>query len=552
VRAWPAIRAALILSPPLALIAAATLFVARQYRDTPPLSPDAGGRLVVVVVFDQMRGDYVTRWAPLFGTDGFERVKREGVWYSETRIPYAVSTTGPGHATIGTGRPPRSHGIVDNAWVDLATNKVVYCATGTRPHERVPPGPGGGQSPERMLAPTVGDTLATSGRGRVLSLALKDRAAVMMGGVTPTGCYWFDGSGEFVTSDYYRERLPPWAARFNAGKPADAARQQPWDRLLALQVYADHAGADDAPGEPKPAVFPHAIPANDALFASPAGNEMLWDFARAALDGEGLGRSGGTDLLMLGFSANDLVGHAYGPDSQEVLDITLRSDKLLAAILAELTTRFGPDRFTLILTADHGVCPLPEHARADHPDAARFDALAVYGPLAVALDDAFGRSPGGAGWVEHLTFPWMYLNQRRIAAQGLDRSAVQAYAAQWCANHPDVAATAFPRDLLAGPPAADPLLRAAQLSYRPDRCGDLYLLQKPYAIPRGLTGTGTTHGTPYPYDTHVPLMAIGHGVPKLGEQPTRVSSLTTARLTAHCLGLDDLPLPEPLPAGWAK
>ena len=563
VRVWPALRGVLILTPAVALVAAGVVFVARQFDgDEMPPPPDVGGRLVVVVVFDQLRGDYLERWSKLFGPAGFEKLKAGGVWYSDAHIPYAVTTTGPGHASLSTGRPPSVHGIVDNAWFDRGRGKAVNCAIGDRGYDRVPshggpdPSAGGGQSPDRLLTSTVGDELVASHAGRVFSLALKDRAAVLMGGKTPTGAFWFDaGSGQFVTSSYYRDRLPPWAEAFNASKPAARLAGHDWTRLLDPAVYEVHAGPDAGAGEGAANLFPHVIPAVvksfDAVVASPAGNELLWEFAQAAVEAEGLGQRGGTDLLMLGFSANDFVGHAYGPDSQEVLDMTVRSDKLLGEIVASLTEKFGADRLSFVLSADHGVCPLPERAVATHPDARRFDPVATYAPLSGVLDARFGRGETPGQWVERIDYPWIYLNQRHVAAMKLDRAAVERVAADWAGHRPEVAAVAFPREVLAGPPSEEPFARAAQLSFHPDRSGDVYLVAQPYCNPGGKLASGTTHGTPHPYDTHVPILAFGANVPQLGEQSGRVSSLLVAPIVARCLGLaPPLGLPEKLPAEW--
>jgi len=553
----------LILSPAFALVAAGVVFLVRQFDDTPVAPPDeAGGRLVVVVVFDQFRGDYLTRWSKLFGPDGFEKLKADGVWYSDAHIPYAVTTTGPGHASIATGLTPSVHGVVDNAWFDRTSAKPVYCATGVRSYDRVPslggpdPAAGGGQSPDRLLVGGVGEALVAENRGRVFSLALKDRSAVILGGKSPTGAYWFDsGTGQFATSGFYRDRLPPWAEAFNAGKPAARLAGAEWNRLLDPAVYEATAGPDAGAGEGTANLFPHRAPADaktyDALVASPAGNDLLWEFAQAAIDAEGLGQRGGTDLLLLGFSANDLVGHAYGPDSHEVLDVTLRSDRLVADLVAKLAAKLGADRLSVIVTADHGICPVPERARAAHPEAQRFDPAAVYAPLNAVLDARFGAGDAPATWVERIDYPWLTLNARQIASRGLDPAAVERVAAEWAANRPEVALAAFPRSLLAGPTLAEPFARAAQLSFHPDRCGDVFLLTVPYTYPSGKLASGTTHGSPHAYDTHVPVVAFGVNVPKLGERGGRVSSLLVAPIVAHCLGLDPLPgRPERLPPEW--
>ena len=570
-----ALRLLLILSPSFALLGVGAWYVS-THATPPPPSPSRG-RLVVLVVFDQMRGDYPDRWQPLFGDDGLRTLAADGVWYADAHLPYAASSTGPGHASIATGAPPAIHGIVENEWFDRKQGRKVYCAAGDRPYERVPrhkdagarSKDDGGMAPDRLLAPTVADALraATDGKGRAVSLALKDRAAVLMGGKEPAACYCFDtATGQFHTSAYYRERIHPWVERFNQSKAADRWFGTNWDRLGDAAVYDRLAGPDDAPGEgtgtnKQGVTFPHPLSLNQpapnaryyaALESSPFGNELLWELAKVAIEEEQLGRRDAPDLLCLGFSSNDPIGHAWGPDSHEVLDVTVRSDRLLAAILAHLTATLGPDRFAVVVTSDHGVCPLPERAVRDHPEAERFDFGSEYGGLGAVLDTAFGRHDAGPGkWVEALP-PWFYLDRKAAAARDIPPEEVERVAARWVGNRPRSVA-AFARHQLTGPPLADPLGRMVQLSYHPDRCGDVWVVNKPYTLGTGVTTTGTSHGSPHDYDTHVPILAAGAGVPKLGRRTGRVSSLLVAPVVCRALGIaPPAGATEPLPEGFEE
>jgi hypothetical protein len=562
------LRVALVALPALLLAAVgAWLLVGRTESPLPP-APQPG-RLVVVAVFDQMRGDYLARWAEMFGPDGFEKLKQAGVWYSDAHLPYAGSSTGPGHASIATGLPPSIHGIVENQWFDRKSGKTVYCAVGDRPYERVPAAANArGMSPDRLLVPTVGDALrkATRGKSRVFSLSLKDRAAALMGGKEPTGCYYFDtATGEFVTSTYYRERVHPWVEQFNKSRAADRWLGQQWTRLGDAARYDAMAGPDDAPGEGtglsgQGRTFPHPFGKDvtaagpryyNALDCSPAGNELLWEMAKACIDNEKLGHGDAADLLFLGFSANDLIGHSWGPDSHEVLDATLRADRLVAEMVKYLDEHVGAGRYALLVTADHGVCPLPERAQADHPEAVRYSPSAEFGALGEILDTTFGKlslAPGN--WFERdigRTFPWVYLNRRLPESHGVPVKEVAQVAAQWLGNRPE-AQTAFVWTTLAGPPLADPLGRQAQLSFHPDRCGDLYIVPRPYTLPMG--APGTTHGGPHPYDTHVPVLAAGCGIPALKQRKDAISSLIVAPIICQALGLEPPGLTEKLPPGF--
>ena len=327
-----------------------------------------GGKLVVLVVFDQMRGDYPARWAEHFGPGGFERLKKDGAWYSNVHLPYACSSTGPGHASISTGAPPSMHGIIENEWYDRASAARMYCVQPTRPFDIVPPAPKGtasrgseaGFSPERLLVETVGDRLqAASANNRVVSLSLKDRTTVLMGGKKPTAAYCFDTrDGLFHTGAYYRDAVHPWVAEFNASGKANERIGKEWTRFRADLDYEKLSGRDDAVGEStgiadgdfsQKRFFPHPFPAKPqfdkrpkpyyaCIEASPAGNELLFELVKKAIAAENLGNGEGTDFLCVSFSSNDLIGHLWGPDSQEVLDITLRSDKMIGSGL--LSPRF--------------------------------------------------------------------------------------------------------------------------------------------------------------------------------------------------------------------
>ncbi len=543
----------------------------RQAANTPaPVREGPNRKLVVLVVFDQMRGDYLTRWAAQFGPDGFERMKKDGVWYNDCHIPYACTTTGPGHASIATGVPPSVHGIVDNEWYDRNAAARVYCTQPVRPYDRVPPQAGtGGFSPERLLSETVGDRLqaATGGKGRVVSLSIKDRTAVLMAGRKPTAVYCLDsGSGLFHTSSYYRESVHPWVAEFNRSAKVNQWVGREWTRLRADLDYTALAGPDDATHEgygfAQKRVFPHSMGDEPkpgpryygAVETSPFGNELLLELAKAAIAGEKLGRGEAADLLCVSFSSNDLVGHQWGPDSWEVLDVTLRSDRLIAELLRYLDETVGKDRYVMVVTADHGVCPIPEQNGI--PDAVRQPLRQLLPQLAAALDQTFGKSPvGPPGWFDATDadwanfWPWIYLNRAAIRARGIDPEQVADYAAQWIGNRPFMT-TAFTRrhlDTGALPPVApgsekgvQAFLEKAKLAYHPDRCGDVYAIPRPGVLVTDYLD-GTSHGTPHDYDTHVPLIVYGADVASGRKREVPVSSLAATPILAWALGIEPPP-----------
>lgn len=529
-------------------------------------------KLVVLIVFDQMRGDYLARWADLYGPGGFERMKRDGIWFSDCHIPYACTSTGPGHASLSTGAAPRTHGIIENEWFDRVTGRRTYCCQPTRFYDRVPPlppsadkpgrGAADGFSPERLLAQTVGESLqeSTKGKGRVFSLSLKDRAAVLMAGQKPNGVYCFDTrDGQFHTGAFYgRDAAHPWVTEFNRAKMVDSWFDAKWERLLPEAEYVKRGGPDDAPGEAdgfngQGRTFPHALKGKltapgkkyyEAVEGSPFGNDLLLALAKKAITAENLGRGEAPDLLCVSFSSNDLIGHRWGPDSHKVMDATLRSDKIVADLLTFLDAQIGKGRYAVVLTADHGICPLPELAssKAKYPAAARVLTSKVVADLGAALDAAHG---GKADWFETFeggrfdadVWPWVYLNQRTITTRNLKPEAVAAFARDWLAGRPYME-TAFTRaDLEDGQfPADQPLKKAAVLAYRADRCGDVLAVPKPGVLVSSYT-TGTSHGSPQSYDTHVPFLVYGAGVPALGTRAEPVSSLAVAPTLAWALGV---------------
>jgi hypothetical protein len=249
----------------------------------------------------------------------------------------------------------------------------------------------------------------------------------------------------------------------------------------------------------------------DTLYNSPFGNDLLLQLAERAIDAEDLGKHPVADLLCISFSCNDSVGHTWGPDSQEVLDMTLRTDRLVRDLLNYLDDKVGRDRYVVGLTADHGVCPLPEVAKAQGKDAGRIDLLSLGGKAQKALEDTFGKSKGNDRWIEAASFPWFYLNHKLIDKRHLKRADVENVLARWLEKQPGVQKAYTASALSQGIPAGDQLGQSVLRSYYPGRSGDVMLIPKLYYLLHPLS-TGTTHGTPHEYDTHVPLLVSGPGI----------------------------------------
>jgi len=486
-------------------------------------------RLLVLVVFDQMRGDYLSRWSGLFGPDGFRRLTSEGAWFNNCHYPYAVTVTGVGHASLGTGCLPSQHGIIENNWYDRRAGQGVYCATLEGRFRMVPAGSRSkaagsqGGAPSRLLEPTVGDAVkqSTGGRGKVIGISMKDR-----GGVLPTGaradiCYWYDDTqGTFVTSNYYADHLPAYMTDFNRQKYAERWFAKDWSRLRPDIDYLSFSSPDATPGEAedksKRTIFPHDMAGADkrigsqfynCVYTSPFGNDLTWAAAKAVIENEHLGQDDDVDYLAISYSSNDAVGHMFGPDSQEVLDITLRSDLIVADMIRFLDEHVGRDHYLLALSADHGICPLPEIARANHPDAARIDPKPVREGLEAYLNARYGTR---FKWVEAITSGGIYLRDKVVQAAGRNRTEVEDACRTWLLTQPYVQ-TVYTRSQLLAATAPDSLMALVRGSFHPERSPDVMPVFRPYVL---LTSyrTGTSHGSPHEYDTHVPLVLFGSGV----------------------------------------
>jgi hypothetical protein len=541
-----------------------TLVCGLSLRATGSEPAQSRPRLAVLVVFDQMRADYLTRWEKLFQDGGFRRLQKAGAWFQNCNYPYAVTVTAAGHASIVTGCSPDTHGIVGNEWYDPAEGREVSCIGSDR-YERVPPletkrssgklkkknlDGNGGASPERLLVPTIGDVLkdSTGGKARVVSMSFKDRSAILPAGRHPDACYWLGPEGAAVTSTYYRDHLHPWAEAFNEMHVTDRWLGKQWRRLLPELDYALYSGPDDVAGEGTGAhqgrTFPHpfggATSTPDsvyyqALYNSPFGNDLLLEFAKRAIDGEQLGTREVPDLLCISFSSNDLVGHCYGPDSQEVLDITLRSDLIVRDLLNFLDAKVGKGRYVLALTADHGVCPLPEVARKQGKDAGRVTPLLWRSQAEAHLKKTFGAPANGERWIEALSPPWIYLNHATLKAHGVQAEDAEVALGNWLKKQTGIDRVYTRIELARGLPESDQVGAAVRRSFYAPRCGDVTGITKPYYIVWS-SMTGTTHGTPYDYDTHVPLLVFGPGI-TAGVRHEAVTPQAIAAIFAQSLGI---------------
>jgi predicted AlkP superfamily pyrophosphatase or phosphodiesterase len=419
-----------------------------------------------------------------------------------------------------------------------------------------------------MLAPTFAEALkAAYPSSRVFGLSFKDRSALLPVGPKADGAYWLDSTdGMIVTSSFYRDAVHPWVTDFNKSRLADQWFEKTWDRFRPDLDYVKLAGPDLVIGEGKGTrqgiTFPHPTDGGlkrpgkayyDALYNSPFGNDFLLEFVKAAVGAEKLGQHEVPDLLTVSFSSTDSVGHTWGPDSQEVLDVTLRADRTLAGLLHFLDGAVGKGKYLVCLTADHGVCPLPEVSASHGLDAGRIPVKKMLTDAEAYLNLIYDKGPAAdpkIKWIEAQTGMWVYLNQRLIASRGLDPAEVAKSLAEFIAKQTGVLRVFTRAELETPADRYDPIGQRMRKAYFPDRCGDLAFVPKPYWLGSDWTlATGTGHGSPHPYDTHVPLLVYGPGV-KPGIRKEEVAPLTVTTIFAKAAGVKPPAKAEyPVPAG---
>jgi predicted AlkP superfamily pyrophosphatase or phosphodiesterase len=488
-------------------------------------------RLVLLIAVDQFRYDYLERFGDLFAENGIRRLMREGASWADANYDHVPTETAPGHATMLTGAWPSETGIIANDWYDRAEARRVNNVGDDTVRAL-----GGGDkevasSPRNLLCSTLGDELklATNNRSRVVGVSLKNRAAILPAGRMADAAYWFSAqTGEFVSSSYYFERLPDWVARFNAGHPADKFFGAKWERLLPVAEYERRAGRDDAPwerGDGKLSyTFPHLMTGGlskpgpefyDALSYSPFTNELLLDFAEQAVTNERLGEDTDADVLTVSFSANDIVGHRYGPYSQEVMDVTLRVDRQIARLLDFVDAHVGLRNTVVVFTADHGVAPSPVHAASLRLPGAYVKVSDVLAAVRNRLRARFGKAgerDRESDYVQTFSNGQLYFNRAALERDGVNIEEAERVAGEAALTVPGVARYFTRTQLLNGAVSqSDAVARRVMHGYNARRSGDLVVIAEPFKYLADYVAVAT-HGTPYSYDTHVPLIIMGGGL----------------------------------------
>ncbi|MBJ6117797.1 alkaline phosphatase family protein [Pontibacter sp. BT310] len=500
-------------------------------------------KLVVGIVVDQMRYDFLYRYWDKYGNDGFKKLVQQGFNFKNTNYSYVPTYTAPGHASIYTGSVPAVNGIVANSWYNRETGKTMYCVEDKTVKTVGSTSKAGEMSPKNLLSTTITDQLklATNKRSKVIAVALKDRGAVIPGGYMADGAYWFDSqSGNFITSTFYREKLPDWVNEFNGQKLADKYLNQTWNTLLPIEQYTNST-ADDMPyeegllGKDKP-VFPYDLAALRAkdyelIRTTPFGNTLTKDIALKALQAEQLGKGDATDFLSVSFSSTDYIGHDFGPNSIEVEDTYIRLDREIAELLNELEKTVGTDNLLVFLTADHGVANVPAYMLAERVTSGAIN----YNVVGDSVKKHMGRTYGEGKWLEKYTNQQVYLNHNLIKEKKLNLTEVQQNVAQYLMTLEGVART-ITADALQRTSWNNGQMRLVENGYNARRSGDVIVQLEPNWQKHG--PKGTAHGSYSTHDTHVPLLWYGWKV-KPGESATTTEVADIAPTIATWLNIQE-------------
>ena len=504
-------------------------------------------KLVVGIVVDQMRYDYLYRYWNKYGNDGFKRLVKDGFSYENTHYNYVPTYTGPGHASIYTGTTPAIHGIIGNNWYDRATGKDMYCTD-----DKTVKGVGstsvwGQMSPANLISTTITDQLrlATNMQSKVIGVCIKDRGSILPAGHAANAAYWYDGTnGAWITSTYYLQELPQWAKEFNNRKLPDKYLSQPWTTLLPLAQYTESTPDDNEfektfSGEPRP-VFPHDLPklkgnSWDIIRSTPFGNTLTKDFAIAAVRAENLGKGANTDFLALSFSSTDYVGHQFGPNSIEAEDTYLRLDKDLAEFLKFLDSFVGKNDYLVFLSADHGAAHAPAYANSVKLPANSLPNKVIQDSLKTFLNKQYGTG----NWVTTFMNYQVYLNHELIESKKINMADMQEKVAGYLLGIEGVLKTTTTTDLNKMQPE-NGLEGLMQRGYLRRRSGDVLVTLQPgwFEGYSGKDTKGTTHGSAFAYDTHVPLLWYGWQVKK-GASSERVSITDIAPTIAQWLHITE-------------
>lgn len=517
-------------------------------------------RLVVFLAIDGLPQRQVLAYRDQLAPDGLARFLERGTWYSQAHYGHAVTTTAPGHATMLTGAYPHRTGIINNEWRDRDSGDTVY-STGDTAHSYLGHKTKAldGTSPRNLKVETLGDVLRRlEPRSKVLAISGKDRGAILPAGKAGTAYMYMSESGQFASSTYYMKEHPAWARDFNAARPADRFFKTEWRPLLPDAAYARSLPDDQPWFGPRGGKLPMlmGVAADESpgpvyyasLLTSPFADQLALDFAKAAVAGEQLGRDDAPDILVVSLSGHDYVNHRYSAESRISHDHLLQLDRMLQAFFQHLDASVGRDNHVAVLTSDHGFMPAPEYSHGQAQSAGRVSSSQLLARVNAELESRFA-TPKLAPFISASTA--VVLDRKLIAQKGLDFDAVAEAARAALLAEPAVAAAYTRRELETSSRAGAPFFDAMRRTWHKEVSGDVQYAYKPYWIATSSSGYIATHGSPHPYDTHVPILLYGPKWVKAGRVDERVEVADIAPTLARLLGIpapvasEGRPLPLP-------
>lgn len=481
-------------------------------------------KLIVNIVVDQMRQDYLYRFWDLYGEDGFKKLVNHGYDFSNCHFTYFPTYTAAGHANISTGATPSVHGIVGNDWYENIDGSKMYCVMDTSVKGVGTSTSVGQMSPKNLKATTFGDELkfANNYRSKVFGVSLKDRGAILSAGHVADAAYWVDlKEGNFVSSTYYINELPDWVKAFNKKDLVNSYLNQTWSSILSPEILNKYTDPDNNPfeniaqGKTTP-TFPYDLKSlrkenkdKELIATTPFGNSLVANFAEELIKNEKLGKNSEnvTDALYVSFSSTDYVGHYFGIRSMEVADTYIRLDQDIAQLIQTLEKEVGKDEFVIVLTADHGAADNPDYLVSKKFDTYFFNNNSVKVDLKAHLEEKFG-----ADLIDGYKNLQIYLNHPLIKEMKINEQEVKNEIIDFMKFQPGVLKV-FSSEVLNNGNLSDNILKLYMRGYYPQRCGDVYIMLQSGSLDQSWSNLGTTHGSPYTYDTHVPLLFYGKNIP---------------------------------------
>lgn len=490
----------------LSLFFILTLFGSKAHSQS-----DENPKLIVGITIDQMRYDYIGRFWNLYGENGFKKLVNDGLFMANTHYDHMPTYTGVGHATIGTGANPNVHGIAGNNWYNRETQKMVYCVEDTTVSTIGSGSEAGYYSPSNLKSNTFSDQLkSASPKSKVIGIALKDRGAILPVGFNADAAYWFDGSnGKFVTSSFYMDQLPEYLNQFNDKNLVKKYLSSSWETLLPQSEYS--AGdMDNKPfegklkGEEKP-VFPHNLAVIEKangpglIRQTPFGNSITFDLAKTIIENEKLGADNLTDFFSISLSSPDYIGHLFGPNSLEVEDTYVRLDRDIAALINYIENKLGKENVLFFITSDHGVSDITGQAgtNAEYLQTHNLDSI-LRGE---------SKTKFKVDLIEKITNDQVYINEALIKSENFNKEEIEKHVADMLLNQKGITGAVLPNQRICL--TAESICKKAYNGFDPKRSGDIFFVKTPGWLDSYNSDGGTTHGSPFSYDTHVPLIFYG-------------------------------------------